>query len=251
MACACNKCAKILSIIGIIFFVVGGIVYIIAHVTVSDAVTIESVSCGTSCVLANDDRMAGTGNRWHVFIAGRVEDDVCEANVDSATLDTPGTEGTDYACYVGDTMTIDCGFVGSCTSIPAGPEDWSMTHDPPLQSFGYARLPDDPNGAIVTETHDDGAGGTYTTERRPAWTGSMTLNCPVPCWYIDVHDEIGEAVTGIFAALGLMVVMIIMFIAATILFCVACCCCCQGPDQPKPTGQPIQGQVVGTPVATT
>merc|ERR1712032_88993 len=126
----------------------------------------------------------------------------------------PGTEGTDYQC------TFGC-VSEACSDVAADPEDWSMKHDPQLQSIAYISLPEDLTAPDVVYTDSN---GNQQTER-PTYTGPMSLACPVDCWYIDVHAEIGEAVGGIFAAMGLVIVMVILFVAAAILFCVACCCC--------------------------
>lgn len=233
MVCALNKCAKINACIGVIFMVIGGIVFIAAHVSVAAGFDIETQ--GGSGSFRVD---VGTDS-WHgVYIRAS---DACEEEMFS--LATPTISIVHAA------SNTDTSFGGNCGMINTNAdENWEAAHDPPLRSVGSFTPADDDNDCGHTDhcSPDDEANGMCFPQCRKLH-GAYQVTCSTDCWVVDLGEEIGEAIGGIMGAIALLIVMAICLIAGTILLCVACCCCCQGPDQPK-GGPPVQGAVIGQPV---
>lgn len=101
-------------------------------------------------------------------------------------------------------------------------EEWAKTYDPELIHVGHWTHSKDLAGP--------GGAGDY----------SVVQTSNVPLWAVDFCGQVGEAVSGIFAMLGLFVVAIVVFIVSCIFCCVAACCC-----QPKPA--PGANVVIGAP----
>merc|ERR1712217_645532 len=57
----------------------------------------------------------------------------------------------------------------------------------------------------------------------------MITSSSADIWVVDWCAEIGEAIGGILASLGLVVIAGIVFLISSILCCVGCCCC--GPEK--------------------
>lgn len=72
------------------------------------------------------------------------------------------------------------------------------------------------------------AGGTATESVPGKYT--VTSGEGSKIWVYDWLAEVGEAVGGIFAAMGIMVVAIILLVVGLILLCVGCCCLGKGQD---------------------
>merc|ERR1719401_2489854 len=96
---------------------------------------------------------------------------------------------------------------GGCGEVQS---DWQASNDPPLRKLGHFFLNDNAGAKVY---------------------GDYVITSTHPIWVVDSGEEIGEAVGGIMAMLGVFVIAIIVFIVSCILCCVGCCC--MGKDQPQ------------------
>jgi len=102
-------------------------------------------------------------------------------------------------------ITDKCGMVTTDAHL--------LENDPVLQEAGYF-LPT--NGGILNAAAN--VVGVYTVKNTDG----------TKVWVVNIGEELGEAVGGIFAAMGIMVVGIILLAVGSILACVGCCCMCMG-----------------------
>lgn len=193
----CGKSSKILAGVGIGLGVVGVIIYAVAHLTAAAGTKIgfemEGTMGGTLAV-GDSDGLLG----YEVLI--KTSDFSTCATISSslAIVDPNGTTVSGY---------------WSCTANSAGAEDFRTKNDPPLSNLGTFYLSDG-----ETTTHPD---GTQTTSRL---RGNYVITSTAELWIVDTFEEFGEAVGGIFAAIGIGLIAYILIIAGSILCCISCCC---------------------------
>jgi len=188
MPCAWNVPAKIVCTIAGLLALGGIITAIMGYVTGNDAVA--------------PDFEAEEVKQWSVSIASEAqqcawqiyfkEGEDCQAAVDGLTVSGPATwPQSKYTKHCDSNNLIGFDHV----EMDGFNLKW------------FAQV--DPNETVVP--------GTY----------SVASSGP-DFWVRDVCKEIGEAVGGIFAAMGIMVIAIVLFVLSSIFCCVACCCggCC-------------------------
>lgn len=149
--------------------------------------------------------------------AGAAAGEVDPVVKDQRSFSLSVTSETDCGYSLFLRATGDCGQVKAGTTVtsPQGSSmpiwggcdaeqgEWETKHDPPLQGMGHFSIKKD-NGV--------------------AELGSYQVSSPASLWAVDYCAEIGEAVTGIVAMMGVFVVAIIVFIVSCVLCCVGCCC---------------------------
>jgi len=238
MVCAFNKAAKILTCIGFCLSIIGVLCYVIALGSAASGFDIETQGGSRSFTIS----MAGGDLGHGVYIAQ-------SASCTSTDLFEIGNAATNDPLITysngdqSETLSIQCSPIG-----PDSEETFENSHDPPIRSVGtMGAISQNSNGQCTDTSHcpDSDSGDESCTG---ACNGIYQISCSTDCWVIDAGEELGEAVAGAVGALLLMVVMALLLGIGGILLCVACCCCCQGPD--KPAGPPVQGMVVGQPVAS-
>jgi len=94
---------------------------------------------------------------------------------------------------------------GTCGEVQ---DEWERDNSPPLRKLGHIGLKEE-NGVKLY--------------------GAYIIMAPAKIWVVDSAEELGEAVGGILASLGIIAGAIVLFIIACILCCVGCCCL--GPEQ--------------------
>jgi len=110
-------------------------------------------------------------------------------------------------------------------------EQWMLDNDPPIRKVGHFFIPNGPSGQMLL--------------------GNYAVSSSRPLWAVDACQQVGEAVSGIFTAMGIFAASVAVLVAAAVAACVACCC--MGPKEEQ--GAPAQGVVqspavvVGQPVS--
>jgi len=189
----CGKSSKILAGVGIGLGVVGVIIYAVSHLTAGGALKVgfemEGQAGGTLAVGENDGLFG-----YEVLI--KASDFSNCATISS---------GINVVDPNGDTVSG----IWSCTANSAEPE-YMTNNDPPLSNLGHFFLPD----------------GTGVDENGNAkrLQGNYVITSTAELWLVDSAGELGEAVGGLFAAMGIGLIAIILMIAGAILCCVSCCC---------------------------
>jgi len=209
MACdGCNTTSKILTGVGFLVGLIGICVAVAGVVTGSSALTVE----------------------W-------AAEDKTTLNLEVS--DEHGVLG--YTIYMEDDgpSACDTAFVTFSVTAPEGAGERSdvtkMCHERPneeTQSYMTSHEPPLRKLARFSPVH--GVHGEYV------------VNSQVRMWATDDLKEIGEAVGGIFAAMGMMIIAIAVVIVGFIFCCVACCCMGKTVvvvQQQQP------GMVVGAPAA--
>lgn len=222
---------------GVIFLVIGLIVFIIAHVSAAAGFDVETQGGSTSFTLTLTGTDSDLGHTVYVRVSENCEEqgffDLASPTWDAVHSPT-GTEAS---------MHKHCGMINTDAE-----NNWEAAHDPPLRSVGTFNKADDQSNCGNTDhCSADDVANNMCFERCLKLAGAYQVTCSTQCWVVDVGEEIGEAIGGIMAAIGLFIVMIILLLVGGILLCVACCCCCQGPDKGAQQ-PPVQGQVIGQPV---
>lgn len=243
MACGLNKAAKVLTGCGCCFFIIGVIVFASAWFAVDSGTDIEFAG-GSRSFRYNVE----SATSFSLYIKQSYD---C---VDDYLADPDPQISITYVA-TGETVSA----AHRCGTISMEEDYFENTHDPPVRNVGFFSAADDNSRACDDTDHctpEQIAGGTDEN--------GMTLTCYPVCykqfgdyqitastevWVVDALEEFAEAVGGLFAAMGLIILMVVFFLIGTILMFVACCCCCQGPDK-QAAGPPVQGMVVGQPVAS-
>jgi len=194
-----EKAPKILFIVAAVFVLIGVVVFIAGIVTGG-----ESTSLGFD--VANADSGKVTCN-----------DTACGAlgGFDVLILDT--VSATDCATAVSKTVIFPPPFAPSVScSTRCGTASTNQQYkdnDPKLQQMC--------NFNPSLGNTNMGTPGATAGDYQVVGSGQKI-------WVVNVGEEIGEAVGGIFAAMGIMVVAFILLGVGSILACVGCCCLCMG-----------------------
>lgn len=199
----CTMCSKVLFGLGGLFAVIAAIMVIAAVVgaAASLAVGFEIENSKTGTIDIVDAQMAS----FEVFTT---VSDASNCQTMSIKVKDPNGASTDADSVCGS-------FAGT-----------KPDHDPPLKQVArfdpkYSRNANDGSSTILP--------GTYT----------VTSNYNI--WVVDMAEEMGEAVGGIFGAYLSIVAAVGVFIVGMILLCVGCCCLGSEPAG----GQQQGGVVVG------
>ena len=188
MACdGCNTKSKILFGVGGILGLVGAILMIVAATAGSEGLKVGFEAENQQTVtLTVETGKGGLGYALHIKASDHGS---CESIKDGTTITKPsGASGSDPYLFDG------------CHEIQS---EWEAENDPALRKLGHWFLTDN-SGAKVY--------------------GDYTISSSVPVWVVDSGEELGEAVGGIMAMLGLFVVAVVIFVVSCILCCVGCCC---------------------------
>jgi len=185
MACeGCNTKSKILFGVGGLLGLIGFILFIVAVTTGS-----ESVKVGYVAENAKDPTVTAESGKGELGFAVHFEASKhsnCES-ISSATTITPPSGSNPL-------------FFGTCNEAQS---DWEKDNDPPLRKLGHFFINENAGVKVF---------------------GGYKISCTANVWVVDSGEELGEAVGGIFAAMGIFVVGIILCIIGCILCCVGCCC---------------------------
>merc|ERR1712007_85431 len=162
---------------------------------------------------------------FHILLEGQLSDDKCEKAWPTLKVTSPSGQALQKGTSAIFTSSLD----NHCSDPP---EKWMTDNSPPLQQLAYFHPPRDANGIIIE--------GTYTGE------------CDFGVWVVDSGKEIGEAVSGLFAALTLWLIAMALLCVGSILLCVSCCCCCGccGGQSSSSGGGVTAGTVIGQPVSS-
>lgn len=239
MVCAFNKVSQILVGIGAILFVIGTICHFSAGAAVSEGLNVEleggqtefTYDAGGACTLfCSHD----------IFMSSSEECMLPQSYLGNSYLGvtegTPATTVRHVATGANATVTY------RCTDIQTPPPSWQTDHDPPLRRLGYFTRANDPTDPNMDESGTCWASSDHTTATGVitsclTLSGEYRITSAVNVWTYNPGEEIGEAVDGFFAALGLAIISYILYLIGSILLCVACCCMCQGPDTVVVIGQ--------------
>jgi len=205
---------KIILAIATLVAVVGAVIVIIAQATASDAVEIN----------------------W----------EASQARTATLTVSATGENHCGFGIYLPAEAACDDAVAGLGVSGPT-PEINGQQWRSEVQKLC------DPNSASVELT--DGSAvklsahvdvEAYDQGQKKPVAGTYTITSSVvDMWVMDYCEVLGEVVTGLFAALGLMVFALVLFLISSILCCVSCCCC--GPEPGKQqagAGGVVIGQAV-------
>lgn len=192
----CGKSSKILAGVGIGLGVVGAIIYAVAHLT---------AAAGASIGFEMEGKMGGT-----LAVGGSDGLLGYEVLIKTSDFSTCATISSSLAIVDPNGDTVSGSW--SCTG-GNGVEDFRSSNDPPLSSLGAFGLPD---GETTTN-----ADGTQQTNRLQ---GNYVITSTAELWIVDTFEEFGEAVGGVFAAMGIGLIAIILIVAGAILCCISCCC---------------------------
>jgi len=212
MAAQCNTKSKILAGVGVVLGVVAVILLIIAQVAGNKAADIDWVIEGkTSATYHVKD--ASSNPLFSLYYA-QSEKNNCKDHLNRTTVTDPRGQSV--------VLWDEC-------SAYSNNEQHLKDHDPPLYTLATFFSPTDAQGVHIS--------------------GNYQIDSSTKIWMMDALQELGEAVTGIFAMLGLFVGALIIGIVGCVLCCVACCCMDQNPPnsgQPAPALAPV-ATVVGEP----
>jgi hypothetical protein len=238
MTCAFNKCAKINTCVGAILLIVGGIVFLSAHLSAEAGFDIETMGGSQSFTVSVE------ADDWHGLYI-RASAPCEEGNIfDASVLSDPVITVTHQS------SNTNAGFTVSCGLISTDPEtSWEADHDPPLRSVGSFMPAEDSNDCGEQHCSQDDIANDMCYNPCAKLHGTYRITCSTDCWAVDLGEEIAEAIGGIMGAMVMLIVVVILLLAGAIVCCVACCCCCKGPDD-KGAPQTVQGQVVGQPVGS-
>merc|ERR1712066_439351 len=191
--CAMEKAPKILFIVAAVFVLIGVIVLIAGIVTggASTSLGFDVENADSGKVTCKDTGCGALGG-FDVLILKSLSTADCTTAQSTTTVTAP------------DSTTVTC--TNKCGS--AIQSESYTTNDPALQEMCNFN----PGGALNV-----------------AQVGDCTVaGSGQKIWVVNVGEEIGEAVGGIFAAMGIMVVAFILLGTGSILACVGCCCLCMG-----------------------
>jgi len=193
MGCECNKTAKIVFIVAIILTLVGGIIVIGAIATASASFDvgfeIEKKSSGSVTV------QSGHSNVWkfEVYISQSDWESKSKCNTIHAGVTITGCTSTDNAPII---------FMNQCSDTSSTVDGtWQKGNDPPLRRLG-----------------------SFPGRLQSLDPGTCTITSGKELWVVDAAEEVGEAVGGIMAAIGLVMVGVVVALIGSILCCVGCCC---------------------------
>lgn len=191
-----EKAPKILFIVGGVFVLIGVIVFIAGIVTggASTSLGFDVENADSGSVTCKDTGCGALGG-FDVLILQTVSTADCNTAAGATTVTAPTGAAS---------STVTC--VNKCGTLLQS--ESYKTNDPALQEMCNFN----PGGALSAATVGD-----YTV-----------ANSGQKIWVVNVGEEIGEAVGGIFAAMGIMVVAFILLGVGSILACVGCCCLCMG-----------------------
>jgi hypothetical protein len=184
---AVSTASKVLWGLGAVFLLAGIIVIIVAMGSGSAAVGVTYLAEGQKSFTLKVDRNDHAG--FSLLMKEGSAD--CEGTVYPQT-EIKGPE---------DKTNKNFGIIFTKTCRIRG-DTWAKEAN--LIDLGHFFIPDDSIGAKIK--------------------GDYQVTSPVELWAIDAGAEFGEAVGGIFAAMGLMILAIVLIVVGLILLCVGCCC---------------------------
>jgi len=122
--------------------------------------------------------------------------------------DSEDCEAVKAATTVKDPHGDDVFFFGDCD---APQEEWAKEKDPAIRKLGWFFQKEELGVKVV---------------------GDYSVTSSSPLWAMDWCGQIGEAVSGFFAMLGIFVLAVIVFVVSCICCCIGCCCMGQekGPN---------------------
>jgi len=176
-----------------IVFGVAGVLGLVGVILLIVAGTAGSAGAEVDFVVENKQSFTVNMPQDHCGFSLYLKDtDDCTAVKDATTVTDPN----------GDSVF----FFGDCD---AQQEEWAKEYDPAVRKLGWFFQKDNSGVKVV---------------------GDYSVSSSAPIWAMDWCGQIGEAVSGFFAMLGLFVVAIVVFVISCILCCVAGCCC-MGPGK--------------------
>lgn len=208
----CTKNSKILCAISGGLLLVGVILFVVAYVQGNSAATIEFAVKDSNSFSVT----VPMNNNCGFSLYTRTTES-CTSVVADTYIYPPNKPNDDNS---------EINILSDCGSF----DDWASKQDPPLQKIGHF-FPRTDSGVIRS--------GTYTVKNNPV-AGVAT---GPGLWALDLCQQVGEVVGGLFAAMGIFVGSMLALVAAAIVSCVSCCC--MGPKEQQIQGQ---GTVVGQPV---
>ena len=185
MACEnCNKTSKIIFGIAGVLALVGAIVIIVAVTTGS-----ESTKVGFQVENQQNPTLKvenGKGRLGYALHFKASEHGSCDSIKSGTTITAPS--GSAPLLFA------------SCQEAQAA---WEASNNPPLRKLGHFFLNENAGVKVY---------------------GDYTISSSTSLWVVDSGEELGEAVGGIFAAMGIFVLGIVFFVISCIMCCVGCCC---------------------------
>merc|ERR1712039_1116774 len=189
MGCEMTRNAKIMWIIGGVFSLVAAIILIAGVVVGKQGTSIGYEVKQQKSATWEVEAKDGGGTGWSMNIYIKHSD---WASCDDAVPSTTITDPND------DVLSIS----SRCS----------------LTSADGTEKADDPRMMGTFQYNDDDLGNEIT--------GTYRVESDYEVWILDAAEVLGEAVGGIFAAMGIMMTGLAVSLVAAILCCVACCCMC-------------------------
>mmetsp|Transcript_27855 Transcript_27855/g.56346 ORF Transcript_27855/g.56346 Transcript_27855/m.56346 type:complete len:218 (-) Transcript_27855:353-1006(-) len=206
----CNTKSKILAAVAGVLGLIGIILIIVAVSTGSNAVSVEFAVADSS-----DFQLtvaAGTTTHCGFSIYTRASAN-CNSVKNSLTITRPDSQNIATPIYTGCDGTT---------------EQWAKDMSPVLNKVGHWWIP--------------------TSNNQPV-SGNYRVQASSALWAVDACQQVGEAISGIMAAIGIFAAAITFLVIALIVACVSCCCMgsttqvqqviIAGGNNPNVVGQPV------------